>query len=155
MKMNKNDRQEAILNLIRENEISTQDDLVNELRKQGWPVTQATISRDIKDLGIIKVIATNGSSRYSVLDYTGDVAPGRLLTVFSHSVVSCNLAGNLVVLKTLPGMAQGAASALDSLKLSGVVGTIAGDDTVFIATVNPESAVSLSQSVAEMTARST
>lgn len=133
MRMAKNDRQEMIIKLIKENDISTQDELTALMKKNGYTVTQATCSRDIKELGIIKVTLPNQGTKYAVLDRTGDVAPGRLLSVFANCIISSKSAMNIVVVKTLPGMAQAAASALDSMHFSNVVGTIAGDDTVFIA----------------------
>jgi len=151
MKMAKNDRQELILRLIRENDISTQEELTNLIKKQGLEVTQATCSRDIKELGIIKVILPNNQSKYAVLDKTGDIAPGRLLAVFSNSLLSCKNAMNTVVIKTLPGMAQAAASALDSMHLQYVVGTIAGDDTVFVATSSIDDAKALCATILDMT----
>lgn len=154
MKMAKNERQEAMLKLVRAKDISTQEELARELENAGWQVTQATVSRDIKDLGIIKVTLPSGGTKYSVLDRTGDVAPGRLLSVFSHCVLSCEVAMNLVVVKTLPGMANAAASALDSIHLQGVVGTIAGDDTVFIATPSYEDALAINSTIKDMNSRS-
>ncbi len=154
MKMAKNERQEAMLKLVRAKDISTQEELARELENAGWQVTQATVSRDIKDLGIIKVTLPSGGTKYSVLDRTGDVAPGRLLSVFSHCVLSCEVAMNLVVVKTLPGMANAAASALDSIHLQGVVGTIAGDDTVFIATPSYENALAINSTIKDMNSRS-
>ncbi|MBO4495546.1 MAG: arginine repressor [Clostridiales bacterium] len=153
MKMAKNERQEAMLKLVRAKEISTQEELARELENAGWQVTQATVSRDIKDLGIIKVTLPSGGTKYSVLDRTGDVAPGRLLSVFSHCVLSSEVAMNLVVVKTLPGMANAAASALDSIHLSGVVGSIAGDDTVFIATPSNEDALAINSTIKDMNTR--
>lgn len=153
MKMGKNERQESILRLIRSKDIGTQEELVSELIDQGLVITQATVSRDIKDLGIIKVTNAQGNAKYSVLDRTGDIAPGRLLYVFSQSVISCECAMHLVVIRTLPGMAQGAASALDSIRLPGVIGSIAGDDTVFVATPSPEDAVALAQTIRDMNSR--
>lgn len=150
MKMAKNERQENILRLIREMDISTQEELVSELLSRGLAVTQATVSRDIKDLGIIKVTLPSGGTKYSVLDRTGDIAPGRLLSVFSQSVIRSEPAMHLVVIRTLPGMAQAAASALDSIRLQDVIGTIAGDDTVFIATPSPECATALCQTIKDM-----
>ena len=135
MKMAKNERQELILRLIRENDISTQEELTNLIRNHGMEVTQATCSQ----------------SKYAVLDKTGDIAPGRLLSVFSNSLLSCRNAMNLVVITTLPGMAQAAASALDSMHLQYVVGTIAGDDTVFVATESVEDAKALSATIIDMT----
>lgn len=133
MRIAKNDRQEFLLRLVRENDISTQDELAALMNDNGFNVTQTTISRDIKELGIIKVILPNKGTKYAVLDRTGDIAPGRMLAVFANSLISCRNAMNLIVIKTLPGMAQAAASALDSMHLPSVVGTIAGDDTVFLA----------------------
>ena len=130
----KNDRQEAMIRLIRDYDIATQDELTKKMSELGFKVTQATCSRDIKDLGIIKVTAASGNTKYAILDRTGDIAPGRLLSVFTNALLSCASAMNLVVIRTLPGMAQACASALDSMHLQNVVGTIAGDDTVFIAT---------------------
>lgn len=153
MKMAKNERQECMLRLVRAREISTQEDLARELENEGWQVTQATVSRDIKDLGIIKVTLPSGGTKYSVLDRTGDVAPGRLLSVFAHSVLTSEVAMNLVVIKTLPGMANAAASALDSIHLTGVVGSIAGDDTVFIATPGPEEALAINATIRDMISR--
>lgn len=151
MKMAKNERQELILRLIRENSICTQEELTNMIRKNGIEVTQATCSRDIKELGIIKVILPNNQSKYAVLDKTGDIAPGRLLAVFTNSFISCRPAMNLVVITTLPGMAQAAGSALDSMHLQYVVGTIAGDDTVFVATESVEDAKALCATIIDMT----
>jgi transcriptional regulator of arginine metabolism len=151
MKMAKNERQELILRLIRENDISTQEELTNLIKKQGMDVTQATCSRDIKELGIIKVVLPNNQTKYAVLDKTGDIAPGRLLNVFSNSLLSCKNAMNLVVISTLPGMAQAAASALDSMHLQYVVGTIAGHDTVFVATQGVDDAKALCATIIDMT----
>ncbi len=153
MKMTKNERQESILRLIRSKDISTQEDLVSALIKDGVNITQATVSRDIKELGIIKITSASGQTKYSVLDRTGDVAPGRLLNVFAQSLLSCECAMNLVVIKTLPGMAQAAASALDSIRLHGVIGSIAGDDTVFVATSGKEEAEALAQTIRDMNVR--
>ncbi|MBR2523241.1 MAG: arginine repressor [Clostridiales bacterium] len=143
MKTAKNSRQEMIIKLIRDKDISTQEELTALVRKSGIDTTQATVSRDIKDLGIIKVTLPNKSTKYAILDRTGDTAPGRLLAVFANSVITVESAMNIVVIKTLPGMAQAAASALDSMHLNGIVGTIAGDDTVFLASKGIEEANAL------------
>lgn len=143
MKPTKNERQSRILQLIRENEIETQEDLVADLNEAGMDVTQATISRDIKELGIIKVTTGTGAQKYVSLERTGEVASGRLMKIFSESVLHVEVAMNLVIIKTMPGMAQASASALDSMRLSEVVGTIAGDDTVFVASRTVTQAVSL------------
>ncbi|MCR5803419.1 MAG: arginine repressor [Clostridia bacterium] len=146
----KNDRQEAIIRLIKENDISTQDELTALMKKNGFKVTQATCSRDIKDLGIIKVTGPGQTTKYAVLDRTGDIAPGRLLAVFSNSLLSCECAMNLVVVRTLPGMANAAAAALDSMRLQNVVGTIAGDDTIFIASQGIDEAKALLSTIKDL-----
>lgn len=153
MKTGKNARQELILRLIREKDISTQEDLTRLVREAGFEATQATCSRDIKELGIIKITLPNKSTKYAVLDRTGDVAPGRLLAVFSNSLVSVQAAMNILVIKTLPGMAQAAASALDSMHLQDVVGTIAGDDTVFCAASGIDEAKALVMTISDMMER--
>ncbi len=150
MKIAKNDRQEMIIKLIKEHDISTQDELTTRMKELGFKVTQATCSRDIKDLGIIKVTLSGQTAKYAVLDRTGDVAPGRLLAVFSNSLLNCESAMNIVVIKTLPGMAQAAASALDSMHLQSVIGTLAGDDTVFVATPGVSEAEALVLTIDDM-----
>lgn len=133
MKSTKTERQACLLGLISENEISTQEELVYSLNSRGFYATQATISRDIKDLGIIKVTGRQGQQKYMAMDQGNEAPSGRLMKVFTEAVVQIDTAVNLVIIKTLPGMAQASASALDSMKLPEVAGTIAGDDTVFVA----------------------
>ncbi|HEY5467280.1 MAG TPA: arginine repressor [Clostridia bacterium] len=150
MNISKNERQAHILSLIKDQSICTQDDLVTALQKQGFEITQATISRDIKELGIIKISSGNGNQRYVPMERSGEIAAGRLMKVFSEAVISCENAGNMVVIKTLPGMAQASASALDSMRLLDVVGSIAGDDTVFVVTKKASQASSLSESIRQI-----
>ena len=148
MKTDKNSRQERILSLIRDNDISTQEDLTAKVNQAGFEATQATISRDIKELGIIKITLPNRATKYC---RTGDTAPGRLLAVFSNSIISVNQAMNMIIIKTLPGMASAAASALDSMHLEECVGTIAGDDTIFAACPGIEEAKALLTTIQDMT----
>lgn len=121
------------MQLIQKEEIATQDELVSGLNAAGLDVTQATISRDIKELGIIKVTTAGGTQKYVPMERSGEVASGRLMNIFAEAVVSIDYAMNLVVVKTLPGMAQAAASALDSMRIPEIMGSIAGDDTLFVA----------------------
>ncbi len=157
MKPSKSQRQSRILQIIRERSIETQEELVEVLRKTGMEVTQATISRDIKELGIVKVSTGEGKQKYVPMDRSGEVASGRLMKVFSEAVIIIEVAVNFVIIKTLPGMAQAAASALDSMHLSDLLGSLAGDDTVFLATASDAKAqelrsklISLSQSDPQM-----
>lgn len=145
MKTSKSERQTRLLQLIRDEEISTQEDLVAGLNLAGLAVTQATISRDVKELGIIKVTTGSGQQKYVPMERSGEFASGRLMKVFSEAVVQVDLAVNLVIIKSLPGMAQACASALDSMRLPEVAGSIAGDDTVFVAARSAEQAASLSR----------
>lgn len=150
MKSNKAERQACLLSLIRENEISTQEDLVTSLNDRGFYATQATISRDIKDLGIIKISAKNGQQKYISMEQGGEAPSGRLMKVFAEAVVQIDAAGNLVIIKTLPGMAQASASALDSMRLPEIAGTIAGDDTVFVACRSAEQSQGLQNLLSKM-----
>jgi len=129
--LTKHDRQSRLLALIASREIATQEDLVSALVAEGLAVTQATVSRDIKELGIIKVISATGTQKYVPMDRPSEVSVGRLLKVFAEAAVSCDSALNTVVVKTLPGMAQACASALDNMHIADLLGSIAGDDTVF------------------------
>jgi len=147
MKPGKSERQGKILELIRSRDIATQEELVEQLNESGLEVTQATVSRDIKELGIIKASGTSGVQRYMSMDKSSEVAAVRLLKVFAEAVLTIDFAVNLVILKTLPGMAQASASALDALKLPDIVGTIAGDDTIFVATRSQAAATTLTDTL--------
>ena len=134
MKPSKSERQARLLQIIRQKAIATQGELVKNLLAAGMEVTQATISRDIKELGIIKVTTASGEQKYLPMERSGEVASGRLMKVFAEAVIQVDVAVNLVIVKTLPGMAQAAAAALDSMHLPELAGSIAGDDTIFVAT---------------------
>lgn len=125
-------RHAKILELIEKYKIETQEELADRLKDVGMDVTQATISRDIKELRLIKVMNGEGRYRYAPVSHTEGTINNRLLTIFTESFISCDYANNIVVVKTLPGMAQASASAVDSLKWTDIVGTIAGDDTLMI-----------------------
>ncbi len=128
----KNKRQNEILEIITTCEIETQEELIEQLARRGFQVTQATISRDIKELKLVKVGGKNHKTKYAPLAGQALTIPEQLMPVFAHGFVSADFANNLVLVKTLPGMAQAVASAIDSLKLSETLGTIAGDDALLI-----------------------
>ena len=136
----KDSRQKLILDIIEKNDIETQNELIDALRAVGTKSTQATISRDIKELRLIKELTPMGTYRYVAA--TGEAAnhSERLKTIFKECVTSCTCAQNIVVIKTLPGLASAACSALDRMILKDLVGTIAGDDTAFLAMRDNESA---------------
>ena len=126
----KNARQEEIVKIIQSMEIETQDQLLEVLRSRGFSTTQATISRDIKQLRLVKELAPSGSYRYVAADrQEGKSSAGRLRNIFKEGVVSVEAAQNLVVVKTMPGLASAACSALDGMEIAGMVGSLAGDDT--------------------------
>lgn len=125
-------RHAKILEIIDNNIIETQEDLAEKLKQQGVDVTQATVSRDIKDLRLIKVMSSDGRYRYATFSQTESQMSGRLTTILTEAYVSSDYANNIVVVKTLSGMAQAAASAIDTLKWQEILGSIAGDDTLMI-----------------------
>ena len=122
-------RQAEILNVIRMMDVETQEQLLAELKLRG-STTQATISRGIKQLRLVKELAPSGSYRYVAADrQEGKSSAGRLRNIFKEGVVSVEAAQNLVVVKTMPGLASAACSALDGMEIAGMVGSLAGDDT--------------------------
>lgn len=125
-------RHAKILEIIERNEIDTQEELAEELKKSGFNVTQATVSRDIKELRLIKVLTESGKYKYAALREHDTMLSDRLVKIFSESVLSIDYAGNIVVLKTFSGAAGGACEAIDVFDLPEIVGTLAGDDTIFI-----------------------
>lgn len=131
--MKKYARQSKILELIENYEIETQEELADYLKKIGIDVTQATVSRDIRELRLVKVLAKSGKYRYAAMGQNVEGTTDRLIKIFKNSIVSVEIAGHLLVIKTLPGAAQISGSAVDSLGIEEIVGTIAGDDTIFIA----------------------
>ena len=140
----KSKRQSTLLKLIEQYDISTQSELTEFLNKEGYNATQATISRDIKELRLVKAVGANGKSKYVVSHSATDSGfSERLLTIFRESVLSYDNAQNIVVIKTLPGLASAACSAIDKMNLDNFAGTLAGDDTAFVAMLDNESAKAL------------
>ena len=131
MKIAKNERQESILKLIRSKDISTQEELVSELIALGLVITQATVSRDIKELRLVKTMGANGQYKYAVTKTESDELLSKFRSIFAQSVVSADYAGNTIVIRCYTGMAQAACAAFDSMHWEGLVGTLAGDDTIF------------------------
>ncbi|MGM0502735.1 MAG: arginine repressor [Bacillota bacterium] len=130
----KSKRQLKIMELIKEHNIGTQQELAVKLRQEGIEVTQATVSRDVKQLGLIKVPNGEGSYKYSLPPRHKEKvnATSRMKRMFQDSVVEYNFSENLIVVNTLPGTAQGVAALLDNSDWNNVIGTIAGDDTILL-----------------------
>lgn len=139
----KSKRQTKILELIKAYEISTQDELLSKLNDSGFTVTQATVSRDIRELKLQKVATSSGKYKYAAAAKTPQSLTGNFNALFSASVTSVDCAGNMIVLKTVSGMAQGVCAAMDAVEIDGVVGTIAGDDTIFVVAKNDVTATSI------------
>ena len=136
--MEKKKRQQLLLKALEEYEFDTQNDLVEHLNENGLKVTQATISRDIKELGVVKVNGQNKKYRYSKFEKEREGA-----NIYKNSVVSIVAAQNIIVLKTVSGTANAVGSFIDNSKIEGVVGSVAGDDNLLIVTSDNESALSV------------
>ena len=147
----KNDRQNQLLQIISEECIETQEQLLAHLQARGIKCTQATISRDIKEMHLIKEPAGQGKYRYAVSVHRTKLNfADKLRTIFHESIVSIDVAQNLVVIKTMPGLASAAASALDGMEIASKVGTLAGDDTVLMIMRDAVSAEEFCAEIKEM-----
>lgn len=125
-------RQALIREIVESQSIQTQEELAQALGERGMVVTQATVSRDIKEMHLLKVLAEDGSYRYATMDREEQGTNERLIRMLSDSVVSMDSANNLIVIRTLPGSAHVAGEAVDCLKWPEVLGTIAGDNTILV-----------------------
>lgn len=134
-------RQQEILELISKFSVETQEDLAKYLQDAGYIVTQATISRDIKELRLVKVLENNKYKYIQSKENQTEKIPLKLAALFRDCVTKIDYAKNIVVIKTLNGMASGTAGAIDSMDLKEVVGTIAGDDTIFVVLRSDEAAI--------------
>jgi transcriptional regulator of arginine metabolism len=123
-------RQAKILELIQNNQIETQEELSSYLMQEGYEVTQATVSRDIRELKLSKVSLDNGKQKYTVLSEGKDQMSEKFVRVFQEGFLSMDLAQNILVIKTVSGMANAVCAAVDALSVKEIVGSIAGDDTI-------------------------
>ena len=147
----KKDRQNAILRIITSKDVETQSQLISELKKLGIQSTQATLSRDIKSLNLVKELNQQGVYRYVVNEKPQiEDHSARLISIFKESTKSIACAQNIVVIKTMPGLAPAACSAIDSMGIHNLIGTIAGDDTGFLAMSDCESAESFCKEIEKM-----
>ena len=125
-------RQALIREIVEAQSIQTQEELAEALRAHGMVVTQATVSRDIREMHLLKVLAEDGSYRYATMEKSDSGMNDRLIRMLSDSVVEMNSANNLIVIHTLPGSAHVAAEAIDNLRWPETIGTIAGDNTILV-----------------------
>ena len=128
----KNRRHLMIMDIIENMCIQTQEELVDELRRRGQKVTQATISRDIKELRMVKVTDSKGNHRYAITSGSEQELTDRQMRIFADSVISVQQAQNIIVIKTISGSANAAGETIDAFKWPEIVGTIAGDNTIFL-----------------------
>ena len=146
----KSQRQSAIVELIEKFEIETQEEMISRLRALGYDVTQATVSRDIRELKLTKVSTSHGTYRYlknRTNHHEGNI---KLNNAVVDSIISVDYAANIVVLKTYPGLAMAVASGVDALNLEGVLGCIGGDDTIMIATRSEDISVMISENIKDL-----
>lgn len=148
--MSRSARQSKILSIIASRDIETQDELVNELRLAGFDITQATISRDIKELGLIKTLTSDNRYKY-VTKHTIDVkVPDKLMNVVREAVISVLTAENLVVVKTISDSAQAVAGALEQLSIQEAVGILADRSSVLIVCANSHDAETVKNKINEV-----
>ena len=139
-------RQDRIIKIVKTEPVHTHDELVYILNRDGFKVTQATVSRDIKELGLVKIPSSDGGSVYSVPEALNEQSSARVAMV-ADSVISVKAAMHTVVISTYPGMASAVAAALDSSMRSDILGSIAGDDTVLVISESPERAEGLTEKI--------
>ncbi len=143
-------RQSKIIELITKYDIETQEDLADRLMKDGYNVTQATVSRDIRELKLTKVALDGGRQKYIILQKTESGMSEKYARVLKDGFVSMDMAQNILVIKTVSGMAMAVAAALDSIQISSIVGCIAGDDTIMCAIRSVEDTVAVMERLSKI-----
>ena len=147
----KQNRRDQIIDIIKNHAITTQEELLEKLRENGYEVTQATVSRDIKKIGLIKAVNAKGVMCYTLPSESKKAIEPKFSSIFSNSVISVARAMNDVVIKCYSGMANAACAALDSMEFEEIVGSLAGDDTILIIAQNEEAAVALCEKLKTIT----
>ena len=146
----KSQRQSRILELVSKYEIETQEDMMSRLQSEGFKVTQATVSRDLRELKLTKTLTARGTYRYSVNAGRHHAGNVKLNNAMVDSIVQVDYSLNNVVVKTYPGMAQAVASAVDALNMHSILGCVAGDDTIIIVTRSIEDSCELNEKIREL-----
>ena len=146
----KKNRLAKIKELIKTYDIENQEELLKMLKNEGFAVTQATISRDIKELDLIKVVSNFGSYKYTERSRVGIGQASKYISIFKEAFTGIDFAGNMVVIKAHNGMANAACAAIDTMLFGGVLGTIAGDDTIFAVCRTPEAAENLCSEISKL-----
>lgn len=146
----KSERQKAIIELITKYDIETQEDMISHLRALGYDVTQATVSRDIRELQLTKMLSNHGSYKYVKNSHRAHSGNVKFNTAVVESITSVDYSDNIVVLKTYPGLGMAVASGVDSLNVPNILGCIGGDDTIMIVTSGKEASRDISAKIKEM-----
>lgn len=146
----KESRHSVIVDIIKNNDIETQEELADKLKEEGINVTQATVSRDIKELNLIKTLALSGKYRYALVSENKNSTLNALSYIFSNTAISVERVDKFLVVKTISASAAVAAEAIDSFKLEGIAGTIAGDNTIFILTRTEQKAEDLRMEIQKL-----
>ena len=146
----KKQRHEIIVNLIKRYDIETQEELADRLSAEGFVVTQATVSRDIRELKLGKIPSGNGKQKYAVLSHDDAHLADKYIRVLKNGFISMDNAQNILVIKTVSGMAMAVAAAVDAMKLKEIVGSIAGDDTIMVAVRTTEETKVVMEKIREL-----
>ena len=148
--MLRSNRQSKILEIINSNDVETQEELVNRLAKAGYKVTQATISRDIKELGLVKTQSESGKYKYTTVKTMDFKISNKFINVFREAVISLVVTNNFLVIKTLVGSANAAAMVVDQMNLPELLGSLAGDDTLLLIAASEEDANGLKKKLTDL-----
>ncbi len=146
----KSQRHARILELVSKYEIETQEDMMSRLQSEGFKVTQATVSRDLKELKLTKTLTARGTYRYSVNNSRRHNGSGKLNNAMVDSITQVDYSLNTVVIKTYPGLAQAVASAVDALNMHSILGSVAGDDTIIVVTRSEDDAKEINGKITEL-----
>ena len=146
----KENRHNVILDIIKKFEVETQEDLAEKLREEGFNVTQATVSRDIKELNLIKTLSHTGNYKYAQANPNKNSSLSSMAYIFSNTAISVEKIDKMLVVKTISASAGIAAEAIDSFQLDGIAGTIAGDNTIFIAVRTEEKAEAIKREIEKL-----
>ena len=146
----KSQRHARILELVSKHEIETQEEMMSRLQSEGFKVTQATVSRDLRELKLTKTLTARGTYRYSVNQGRQHAGNVKLNNAMVDSIVQVDYSLNTVVIKTYPGLAQAVASAVDALNMHSILGSVAGDDTIIVVTRSVEDAKEINEKITDL-----
>jgi len=146
----KNQRQNKIIELIQNHDIETQEELIDRLRREGYSITQATVSRDIRELKLSKVMSDRGIYKYVHTSQFDSLGAAKFSAALADSITRVDYSKNIVVLKTYPGMAQAVATAIDAISSAEILGCVAGDDTIIVVCVDEAAARAVSEKIKQL-----